>query len=104
MKKVLITGCEGFIGRNLSFYLKQKDYDVFGADVIQSNNKNACQVDLLDLNSIQSLLEIIKPDVIFHCAGNASVPSSIQNPLLDLANNLNVTETLLLAMANIGLK
>ena len=40
MKKVLITGCEGFIGSNLWDYLENKGFNVFGIDIICSESKN----------------------------------------------------------------
>jgi ADP-L-glycero-D-manno-heptose 6-epimerase len=58
MKKVLITGTEGFIGKNLKKFL-EKDYwifeineDVFNSDEWRHNTLN--------------LIDYIRPDVIFH--------------------------------------
>ena len=32
MKKILITGCAGFIGYNLTLYLLKKKYKIYGID------------------------------------------------------------------------
>ena len=71
MKKVLITGSKGFIGKNLKLYLTQfKDIEV------------TC----FDKNDDDSLLpEILKKvDFIFHLAGMADIVPSIENPILSL--------------------
>ena len=38
MKKVLLTGGNGFIGHNLALYLKKKSYDVKVLDSLSVNN------------------------------------------------------------------
>ena len=40
MKKVLITGCSGSIGSEISNYFIKKKYKVIGIDLIKSNIKN----------------------------------------------------------------
>lgn len=36
MKKILITGCAGFIGYNLTLYLLKKNYKIYGIDNLDS--------------------------------------------------------------------
>ena len=38
MKKILLTGGNGFIGHNLAIYLKKKNYDVKVLDSLGVNN------------------------------------------------------------------
>ena len=97
--KILITGVSGFIGNSLKNVFEEHGHEVFGADVIMNQpSSHMFKVDFVSLNDVECLLENINPDVIVHCAGNASVPMSVENPLLDLERNVTVTETLLLAM------
>ena len=52
---ILITGSNGFIGRNLKFSLLEKNFNIF------EFNRND------NLNKLENLIE--KSDIIFHLAG-----------------------------------
>lgn len=91
MKKVLITGCNGFIGDKLTDYYLQKGYRVVGAGVEPTGHTDICyySVDLLD-EGLAKVFSEHKPDILVHCAGNASVPVSVEWPLLDFKLNTNM--------------
>src|SRR3989344_7718025 len=59
MKRIMITGAGGFIGRNLKEYLQDR-YPVLGPP----HNK----LDLLQENSVRKYIVQNKVDVIIHCA------------------------------------
>lgn len=59
MKKLLLTGGTGFIGRNILPVLREK-YDVCAP--------TRAELDINDQNSIDAFLNENKPDVLVHCA------------------------------------
>lgn len=81
--KILITGHRGFIGSKLYSHLIQQDYTVFGVD----------KKDGMDLSDpIQSLPDV---DLIYHLAAQTSVVQSMENPMLDLTDNVLSMMTLI---------
>lgn len=93
MKKILITGCNGFIGNHLVEFYKAKNYDVYGIDisVMYENSENVTYYGYdLGSDEIYKLYETIKPDYFIHCAGNANVGISVEHPELDFERNVGV--------------
>lgn len=76
--KALITGSEGFVGRYLRQELEQNGYIVTGLDIQAGDNTMV--VDLLDKKQVQTAIETVRPDIIIHLAGQASVPLSWKEP------------------------
>ena len=95
--KILVTGCAGFIGYNLTNYLcKSTEFEnhlIFGLDnfdpyydvnVKKSNIQNLTkfknfvfyQEDIRNTN----IINLVKPDIIVHLAGLAGVRPSFDNP------------------------
>ena len=87
MKKILITGGTGYLGRNLANFYKKK-YKVFlGA---RNNKQNFlikrltnCEVVPLDVSNIESVndcLNYTKPDIVIHAAATKFVDLSEKFP------------------------
>lgn len=77
MKKILLTGKTGFIGRNIIEIL-QKEYEVIAP--------TRQELDLKSLEAVTTYLKKGKFDVILHCAN----PNPVKNPLdtlLDMAQD-----------------
>ncbi len=74
-KKIIITGINGFVGRNFLKVLLEKspDAQVYGIDRAFNTAKNFTPVecDLNQREKVKSVLSEIKPDYIFHFAGIA---------------------------------
>lgn len=105
MKKVLITGAAGFIGKKLSRHFIEKGYDVIGWDCRISEEVNSVRyVDMVAESEVTSQLEQDKPDLIIHCAGSADVGKSVQNPSADFVGNVLLTHNLLFAMHKLKMK
>ncbi len=95
--KSLIIGAAGFVG----YYLIQELYDS-GDEVYATklNNEtidaekmcNIFDLDIVDLDSVKSLLDKIKPDVIYHLAAQSSVSLSWKKP--QLTANINIIGTI----------
>lgn len=68
MKKILITGIDGFTGVHLSRYLKSNGYDVYGTSFKHSGEKvYKCDITLEE--NVINVLKIVNPDFIVHLAG-----------------------------------
>lgn len=81
MKKILITGSNGFIGKNLREQLLD-DYNV----VTISHT----ELDLLDSVTVLKFLQREKFDVVIHCATHNASRNSVKNTVLVLDNNLRM--------------
>ena len=106
-KKVLITGCLGFIGFHLSIrLLKDNNYEVYGIDNINNYydvnlkknrqkilkiNKNFKfkKIDITNKKSLSNVISDFKINVIINLAAQAGVRNSIDNPKAYLDNNIN---------------
>jgi len=87
--KVLITGVGGFAGSHLADYVINNGLaEIFGIvrDVeknenIRSREKSIrlFECDIVEFQSIFRVLKEVKPDIIFHLAGQAFVPSSFEH-------------------------
>tara|TARA_Y100000589_G_scaffold291588_1_gene295184 strand:+ start:9768 stop:10616 length:849 start_codon:yes stop_codon:yes gene_type:complete len=76
MKKVLITGSEGFVGKNLIKYLKNYSFQL-----IKTTDKS------VDLKLSESWNRIEKCDYLIHLAGKSFVPKSWEEPANFIENN-----------------
>ena len=75
MRKVLITGIEGFTGRYLGAEMRAAGYDVFGTE-FQRNEQSQANVfacDLCDEAATKAVLAAVRPDIVFHLAAIAFV-------------------------------
>ena len=87
MKKILITGGTGYLGRNLALFYRKK-YKVFlGARNNKQNflvkNLTNCEVVPLDVSNIESVndcLNLTKPDIVIHAAATKFVDLSEKFP------------------------
>ena len=94
---VLLTGINGFIGRNLAYHLLRQGYDVIGIDI----SKNCIVNDIseyysgtiLDNTLISKAIKNV--DVIIHLAAMTSHTDIINNKFKTLEINLKGTQNIL---------
>lgn len=104
--KILVTGSNGFVGSHVVNQLLHDGYEVFATSLsadlskFQSyKNYHFLQTDLLSAYAIQDAFELIKPDVVVHCAA-MSKPDECELRQADAyAMNVEATVQLLLNAA-----
>ena len=109
MKKILITGVNGFIGHSAALHFG-KEYEVYGMDISTEYRGVGEKVNYYQCNmsgnpaELSMIVTSIQPDVILHCAGSANVGASVVNPMADLDGNLHSLYQLLIALKSIEKK
>ena len=115
MKKVLVTGCAGFIGFHYSVYLLRKNYKVLGIDNLNNyydvnlkknrlkilkkyKNFHFFKIDLTKKYPVENFFKKNSLNYIVHLAAQAGVRYSLINPYSYMENNviayLNILECL----------
>ena len=89
--KALITGSAGFVGQHLAEHLSNEGDEVFCSDLSLGGP------DLLDAAGITDLISKIRPDYVYHLAGQADVKASWDDPLSTFRVNAEGTLNMLLA-------
>jgi GDPmannose 4,6-dehydratase len=117
MKKALITGVTGQDGSYLTELLLEKGYKVhglarpLGPEVSKTNYPNINHLfpkknfilhhgDLMDYPTIQRLFQEIKPDEVYHLAGQKQ-SQKFEDDFGSFALNINVTQFFLSAIKNL---
>lgn len=98
--KYLITGGCGFIGSNLAAEVLRRGEELyvldnlyrFGSDANLQWLRNLGQfkfypADTRNANDVETIIREVKPDYIFHLAGQVAMTTSIVNPRLDFETN-----------------
>ena len=93
MKKVLITGANGYIGKCLYYFLKKK-FKVIGIDKVKSEEKNIIQCNILNKKKLDKVIKSEKPEIIVHLAAQSLVDETI-NKKKYYDNNDKATKSLL---------
>jgi dTDP-glucose 4,6-dehydratase len=116
MKKILITGCAGFIGSHVVrlFVTKYPEYKIYNldkltyagnlanlSDIEDRNNYEFIKGDIVDENFITSLFSEHHFDGVIHLAAESHVDRSISNPTEFVYTNVIGTVNLLNAAKTI---
>ncbi|KOR34162.1 MULTISPECIES: SDR family oxidoreductase [Planktothricoides] len=91
MKKLLLTGCSGFLGWNIC-QIAGKKWQVYGtylAHPLVIPGVNLSQFDLTNYQELKHLFQEVKPDAVIHAAA-ASQPNFCQNHP-QISQEINVT-------------
>ena len=104
-KNVLVTGCAGFIGFNLSKTLIKENHNVYGVDSINSaydkkfkelrlknlESEHNFHFSNNDLSNEDSLNELLDIDIVYHMGARAGVRQSFNDPLSYIKDNTIAT-------------
>ena len=117
MKKVLITGADGFIGSHLTEYLMDKGYEVKAFTYYNSFNTwgwldtfpkeklselEIFQGDIRDPNGVREAMKGV--DGVFHLAALIAIPFSYHSPDSDVDTNIKGTLNVLQAARDLNLE
>lgn len=115
IKKVIITGCAGFIGSTLTDRMLDLEYDVIGID-----NFSTGKIEFLENASTKKNFTLVKADLlyekdiladvfkgcdsVFHLAANADIKNNIFEPQKNIEQNILATFNVLEATVKAGAK
>ncbi len=92
MKKGLVIGAAGFVGRYLVREMRNNKIETFVTKLphekFTEESVNVYDLDILDKDAIVNILYEIQPDYIFHLAAQSSVGVAWKNPLLTVDVNI----------------
>jgi UDP-glucose 4-epimerase len=106
MRRVLITGATGHIGKHLCRRLSREGAEIHAvsrqAQVDRRGEIRWWRADLRDTEATRGLLAAVRPDVVFHLAGCVTGGRNIEAVLPTLEHNLFATVNLLVAATELG--
>lgn len=112
MKRVLVTGAAGFVGRHLLDALLRRKFEVTALDNFSNSSpadarpyRKNCRWIVGDIRNEKRVKTAVKGiDAVFHLAAIRSVVRSVEDPLLNHEVNATGTLNLLGAAAHSGVK
>ena len=106
MKRILIIGGSGFIGKNIAYGLSKRGYQVKVYDKFNSFfNPNNINIKIGDFSDTVALKEaLVDIEIVVHLVSTTTPAISNENPCLDIKDNLINTINLLELMDSQGVK
>lgn len=105
IKRVIITGASGFLGRHAARHFSSQGWVVYGIGHLANDFSSKqwgfshCFDSDVDFQSLSKMIEKTgRPDVVFHCAGSGSVGKSWVNPLQDFERTTLTTAAVIESM------
>ena len=82
--KIIVTGSNGFLGKQLCKSLQKNKYEIFKYDITD-------EYDILNLEQLENIFENFKPDAIIHLAACADLNIFVKKP--EISYKINVIGT-----------
>ncbi len=99
--RFLVTGGCGFLGSNLASEVLRRGHELTVLDSLyrEGSEKNLTWLktlgtfsykhcDIRAANDVEDIVQNFKPDVVFHCAGQVAMTTSIERPQFDFSTNV----------------
>lgn len=97
MQKVLITGSNGMVGRNIVEFKKSQNYTLL--------TPSSRELNLLNRKSVDDYIKTNKPDIVIHCAGRVGgIQANISQPVSFLVDNTQMGLNIIMASYEAGIK
>ncbi|QSZ42359.1 NAD-dependent epimerase/dehydratase family protein [Sulfurimonas aquatica] len=97
MRKILITGSNGMVGRNIVEFEKSKNYTLL--------TPTSSELNLLDRASVDKYLQMNKPDIVIHCAGIVGgIQANMAQPVKFLVDNTQMGLNIVMGSYQSGIK
>ncbi len=84
--RALVTGASGFVGRYLTRALASGGWDVLPCGG-PGEGGAFVPLDLADEDAVAAVLDLARPDVVFHLAARTFVPDALANPMATYETN-----------------
>lgn len=96
MEKILITGCNGQLGRAMNIELAKDDVEIINTDVEE--------LDITNIDAVMKFIKDMQPTIILNCAAFTAVDQC--DPQIDLAYKINAIgpRNLTIAATAVGAK
>ena len=79
MKKIIVTGCNGQLGREINkFYADKRGLEFINTDVDE--------LDITDIEAVMELVTAEKPYAIINCAAYTAVDKAEEKPAEDIVD------------------
>ena len=107
MKKYLIFGGAGFIGRNYcDALLRSQENTIVVFDNLSMGNQihdlgdrvSLIVGEMTDDKLVEHTIENVSPDAVVHLAANSDISAAVDNPLIDVKNTFETTLALTCAI------
>jgi GDP-L-fucose synthase len=97
MKKILITGSNGMVGRNIVEFEKSKNYILL--------TPKSSELNLLDRLSVDKYINEYQPEIIIHCAGIVGgIQANMASPVKFLVENTQMGINIIMSSYEAGIK
>ena len=97
MLKILITGSNGMVGKNIAEYKDAQKYTLL--------SPSSKELNLLNRLSVDEYIKLNMPDIIIHCAGIVGgIQANMANPVQFLVDNTQMGLNIIMASKEAGIK
>ena len=101
--KILVTGAQGMLGRDFCKVAEEKGHEVAPTDKSDAvAGTDLPELDVTDIAAVKSVLNNVRPDIVFHFAALADVDRCETHPDEGYLANVVGTENVALACADAG--
>jgi dTDP-4-dehydrorhamnose reductase len=104
-RKIIITGCNGFLGSHLVLFFVKNGYEVYGMDIADhTHHENIVyhRVDAAQASDVLNIFQSVKPQMIINTIGLADVDACEEAPVMAHRINVQTAESVARSCAVIG--